>query len=347
MARDPSQRWVVSVRVIGESVALFGCNLGRRETDDPITIGWTLPMTLSPERFAINQGTMRRQWTLAQAISGLSRFGVRGIAIWPDKLAELGVRPAASMLHRHGMTVTGYCCGDLLDTSSTPALHTSVREARKRVDEAAEIGAQCLVAVAGGKVDAGRLTTVRARVEEGLAELLPYARSVGVPLAIEPIHPMRAADLCCINTLAQANAICGQLGAGSGVVVDTYHVWWDPDIVASVAAARGRILAFHLADWLQATTTLVAGRGMIGDGVIDFPHLARLVEAAGYSGFYEVEVLSEADWWQRPPEEVATTCVDRLRQLAAEMAGGNATANPLPRSQPNATRGTISTIQGT
>ena len=277
-------------------------------------------MSLPPFRVAINQATTRQQWGLIAAIQGYARGGVHGIAVWPDKLAECGADEASRQLRLHEMTVTGYCCGNLFDVRDSASRKASLALARRRVDEAAAIGANCLVAVVGGSGNSGRIGDVRRNMVESLAELLPYARNSGVPIAIEPIHPMRAADICCINTLAQANEICGQLGDGAGVVVDTYHVWWDPLLEQSLAAAHGKILAFHLADWLLPTTDLAAGRGMIGDGVIDFPTICRWVTSAGYTGFHEVEVMSAETWWRRPPDEVVATCVERLQRLATSLS---------------------------
>jgi sugar phosphate isomerase/epimerase len=150
-------------------------------------------------------------------------------------------------------------------------------------------------------------------VRDAMAELLPHARAAGVPLAIEPLHPMYAADRCCVNTLGQANDLAEQLGDGVGVVVDVYHVWWDPDLEREIARAGDRILAFHTCDWRVPTRDLLMDRAMMGDGAIDVPAIRAWVEAAGYRGFCEVEIFSQDDWWQRPAEEVVRTCVARHR----------------------------------
>src|SRR6266478_9148405 len=166
---------------------------------------------------------------------------------------------------------------------------------RRAVDEAAAIGAQCLVLVVGGLPKNSRdIVGARMQVREALHALLPYARSARVPLGIEPLHPMYAADRACINTLAQANDLCDALGPGLGVAIDVYHVWWDPDLEREIAraGAAGRLLAFHVCDWLVPTRDLLNDRGMMGDGVIDLRRIRGWVEAAGYDGFCEVEIFS-------------------------------------------------------
>jgi sugar phosphate isomerase/epimerase len=155
----------------------------------------------------------------------------------------------------------------------------------------------------------------RQMVADGLAAVLPYARSCNMPLAIEPLHPMTAADRCVVSTLKQALDLCDQLGDGVGVTIDTYHVWWDPDLTEQIArAGRGNhILAHHICDWLVPTRDLVLDRGMMGDGVIDLRAFRRMIEAAGYFGPQEVEILSTLDWWKRPGDEVLRTCIERYR----------------------------------
>ena len=152
-------------------------------------------------------------------------------------------------------------------------------------------------------------------VAEGLAAVLPHARASKVPLATEPLHPMYAGDRCCVNTLKQALDLCDALGDGTGVVVDAYHVWWDPDLAAQVARAGSRILAYHVCDWLVPTRDMLLDRGMMGDGVVDLPYLRNLVEKAGYRGAIEVEIFSAENWWKKPGDEVLRTCIERYRTV--------------------------------
>jgi len=188
---------------------------------------------------------------------------------------------------------------------------------RRAIDEAHALDAQCLVLVAGGLPAGSKdIADARLQVQDGIAQVLPYARQAGVPLAIEPLHPMYAADRACINTLAQALDLCDVLDPGReggiGVAVDVYHLWWDPQLETQIArAGRDRIHAFHICDWLIPTRDLLNDRGMMGDGVIDIRRIRGWVERAGYSGLHEVEIFSELDWWQRDPDEVLSVCKER------------------------------------
>jgi sugar phosphate isomerase/epimerase len=196
---------------------------------------------------------------------------------------------------------------------------------RRAVDEAKTLDAACLVLVVGGLPGAlagapehKDLAAARQDVRDGIATTLEYARGVGMPLAIEPLHPMYAADRACVNTMEQALDLCEALdpsAAGAlGVAVDVYHVWWDPKLEGQIRRAGARrLLAFHVCDWLVPTVDLLNDRGMMGDGVIDIARIRGWVEDAGFAGYSEVEIFSARNWWKREGGEVLDTCIARHR----------------------------------
>lgn len=265
-------------------------------------------------RLSINTATTRGQWGLDQAIPAYAAAGIAGVAPWRDQVAAIGLDRTAALIRDHGLTVTGLCRGGMFPAADARRRQAAIDDNRRAIDEAAALNAQCLVIVAGGLSEGSKdIAGARAMIAEGLEAILPWARAAGVPLAIEPLHPMYAADRCCVNTLAQALDLCDALGDGIGVAVDVYHVWWDPDLPAQIArAGKDRLLAFHICDWLVPTRDLLLDRGMMGDGVIDIPALRGLVEAAGYEGLCEVEIFSAENWWKRPGEEVVATCAERF-----------------------------------
>jgi sugar phosphate isomerase/epimerase len=160
---------------------------------------------------------------------------------------------------------------------------------------------------------------------EGLAAILPHARACRVPLALEPMHPMYAADRGCVTTLKEMLDIADALGNdgpdngepgnnGLGIAVDTYHVWWDPELASQLARAGKRIIAHHICDWLVPTRHMLNDRGMMGDGVVDFRAIRAMIEAAGYHGIQEVEIFSD-HWWSRPADEVLATAIERFKAV--------------------------------
>ncbi|MGE0717132.1 MAG: sugar phosphate isomerase/epimerase family protein [Alphaproteobacteria bacterium] len=274
-------------------------------------------MALPSRLLSLNTATVRERWNLAQAIEGCARHGLGGISPWRDKVAELGLAEAARRIRDAGLVVTGLCRGGLFTAADAAGRQAAIEENRRAVAEAAELGAKCLVLVAGGLAPGSKdVRAARTMVRDGIAALLPEARAAGVPLAIEPLHPMYAADRACVNTLDQALDLCDALGDGVGVAVDVYHTWWDPGLAAAIArAGKARILAFHICDWLVPTTDLLLDRGMMGDGVIDIPAIRAMVEKAGYDGLHEVEIFSAGNWWKRDPDEVLAICKERHRTL--------------------------------
>ena len=263
---------------------------------------------------AINTATVK-SWTLEQAIEGCARAGITAIAPWRDVLQACGVQRAAQLIRTHGMTVTCLCRGGMFTAADDAGRRAVIDDNRRAVDEAAAIGAQSLVLVVGGLPKGSKdIDGARAQVRDGIAALLPHARAAGVPLSLEPLHPMYAGDRACVNTLRQSNDLCDELGEGLGIALDVYHVWWEPGLAAEIARAGRRILTYHVCDWLIPTKDVLLDRGMMGDGVIDLKRVRRAIEAAGYDGPQEVEILSSA-WWAKPGDEVIKTCIERYNTV--------------------------------
>jgi sugar phosphate isomerase/epimerase len=263
-----------------------------------------------PGLISLNSATVKEKWNLRQVIEGCARKGIRGISPWRDKLAELGVKEAARLIRDNGLKVTGLCRGGMFPAAERKERQAAIDDNLRAVDEAAALGARCLVLVAGGLPKQSKdIGGAREMVRDGIGEVLEHARSAGVPLAIEPLHPMYCADRACVNTLAQALDLCDELDSGKGgalgVAVDVYHVWWDPLLKQGIERAGDkRLLAFHLCDWLVPTTDFLNDRGMMGDGVIDLPRIRSWMEASGYRGMHEIEIFSARNWWKREPDDV-------------------------------------------
>lgn len=267
---------------------------------------------------SINLATVRQQFGFAEAVDACLAQGITAISPWRDQVAAIGLAEAARIVKANGLRVTGHCRGGMFPAEDEAGRALALDDNKRAVDEAAALGADCLVMVVGGLPGRSKdIGEARRMVAEGLAALVPYARDCGVPLAIEPLHPMYAGDRACVNTLEQALDLCDALGPGVGVAIDVYHTWWDPKVRAGIARAgrNGQILAHHICDWLVPTRDLLLDRGMMGDGVIDLPGFRADIEAAGFSGPQEVEIFSAADWWTRPGDEVIRTCVERFQTV--------------------------------
>ncbi|WNO74474.1 sugar phosphate isomerase/epimerase family protein [Streptomyces sp. AM8-1-1] len=270
-----------------------------------------------PRRFSINQMTVK-QLSLPELTKSCLRLGVSGVGLWREPVRSYGVAATAALVRDAGLAVTSLCRGGFFTAIDPAERARALDDNRVAIDEAAALGTDTLVLVSGGlPPGSSDLAGARERIADALSVLAPYAGERGVRLAIEPLHPMYAADRCVVSTLTQALALAGRFPSSQvGVVVDTYHIWWDdtaPDAVVR-AGAEGRIHAFQLADW---TTPLPAGvlngRGQIGDGSIDMRAWRSRVDAAGYSGPIEVELFNE-ELWARDGEEVLAETAHRFTE---------------------------------
>ncbi len=278
------------------------------------------------ELLSINTATVRKQWPLDTIIEECARREIRAISPWRDQVAKVGIEHIARQLRETGIVLSGYCRGGFFPAADAAGLSAALDDNRRAIDEAALLGAPCLVLVVGslpgaltGVLAYRDISRARTEVRDGIAASLEYARQIGMPLAIEPLHPMQAADRACVNTLEQALDLCDELDAersgALGVAVDLYHVWWDPKLAAQIVRAGAqRLLAYHVSDWLLPTRDLLNDRGMMGDGVIELKKCRGWVEAAGFAGYSEVEIFSET-WWGKPGAEVLDTCIARHRSV--------------------------------
>lgn len=271
-------------------------------------------------RLSLNQATIKYA-DLATALRVTVDAGVSSIGLWREPVAEVGLDTAVRLVADSGLRVSSLCRGGFVTGLEGPARRAALDENRRAIAETAALGAPTLVLVAGGLPEGSRdLIGARARVRDAIGELADEARAAGVTLAIEPLHPMYASDRAVINTLGQALDIAEQFGADAvGVVVDTFHVWWDPALAADIsrAGAGGYIASYQVCDWatpLPADALLA--RHYPGDGVIDFGSISALVHAAGYTGDVEVEIFNQEIWDTPPAEVVART----VAAFAAEVA---------------------------
>ena len=265
-------------------------------------------------RLSLNQRTTA-SWSLPEAIKGCLDAGLGAIGIWREQLAEVGLDDACRLVADSGLRVSSLCRGGFFTNPAEAT--TSEAQNREAIEEAAALNAATLVLVPGGLPQGDRdLEGARDRAARAIERLVPYAHEFGVTLGIEPMNPIYAADRGVISTLAQALDIAESFEPEDvGVIVDTFHLWWEPGIAAQIERAGQRIVSYQISDWITPlpVDTLLA-RGMMGDGHIDFPAFTRSVARARYRGDIEVEIFN-ADLWAAPPAEVVDTMATRYREL--------------------------------
>jgi sugar phosphate isomerase/epimerase len=264
-------------------------------------------------RLSLNQMTTAN-WSVAQAVEGCVRHGIPSIALWRHKIHEAGLDACVRLVRDAGLHVSSVCRGGMFPAPTEQERRTNIEDNLRAADEAASLEADSLVMVVGG-CGGILIEDARTMVAEGIAALVPYARERHVRIGLEPLHPMYAADRSVLNTIDQALELASHYAADEvGVILDTFHIWWDPRVAELIARAAGRIYGFHVSDWLNPLPDVLLGRGLMGDGVIDNRKLRLLAEQAGYGGPIEVEIFNQT-LWDADPDAVLAQVVERFEKF--------------------------------
>jgi sugar phosphate isomerase/epimerase len=260
-----------------------------------------MPAFSDTSRLSLNQYTTFN-WTVKEALEGCASAGLRWIGLWRDKVAVQGLEQSAKLVKESGLKVSSLCRGGMFPAASETERKRRIEDNLRAIDECVTLGTDTLVLVCGG-LHSKDLAGARQMVFEGLAAIIPYAQKQGIRLGIEPLHPMYAADRNVIVTLGQANDLAlklnqqfPQFDRPVGVVIDVFHVWWDPNVYVEISRAHGHIFGFHICDWITPLPDVLKARGMMGDGWIEIRRLREAVEAAGYTGPIECEIFNQAIW---------------------------------------------------
>jgi len=255
-------------------------------------------------RLSLNQITTS-SWSVREAVEACARQGVSSIALWRHKIQEAGLDACVRNVNDAQLHVSSVCRGGMFPAPTEADRKKNIEDNFRAADEAAALHADSLVMV----------VAARQMVSEGLGVLVPYARQLGVRIGLEPLHPMYAADRSVLSTIGQALQLASPYGTNEvGIILDTFHIWWDPQVAELIAQSAGRIYGFHVSDWLVPLPDVLLGRGLMGDGVIDNRKLRLLVEQAGYMGPIEVEIFNR-DLWDSDPNEVLKQVIDRFEKF--------------------------------
>jgi sugar phosphate isomerase/epimerase len=269
---------------------------------------------------SINTATLGFQAPIGAVIEAVARAGFSQISPWRREVEGQDVASIAQHMRDAGLTLSGYCRSTYIPASTIADFRDNIRLNKRALDDAAMLGAPSFVMVVGSLPAGSKdLNAARAQVQEACAELSQYGKSIGVRIALEPLHPVYAADRSCLSLLDEALTMCDAIeGEASdpwiGACLDVYHLWWDPHLARDIgrAGAANRIFGFHVCDWLVPTQDVLNDRGMMGDGVIDVRGVRKMVEATGYAGAVEVEIFSALNWWKKPMHETLAVCAERF-----------------------------------
>ena len=274
-------------------------------------------------RLAINSATTKK-WTLAQVVEGCVNAGIPSIGPWRDRVEEAGLDKAARLIKDAGLRVSSLCRGGFLTAADPEGQAAALADNRAAILEAVALGTKELFLVVGGLAPGEKdVVAARRRVADRLADLAPFAEENGVRLVLEPLHPMYAADRALISTLGQALDLAAPFDSSTvGVAVDTFHVWWDPELKAQIerAGRENRIASYQVCDFnMPIAADPLLSRGYMGDGVVDFATIGTWVRDAGYTGDIEVEIFNQ-DIWDTDGNTVLATVKERYAELVLPYA---------------------------
>jgi sugar phosphate isomerase/epimerase len=277
-------------------------------------------MALDLSRCSINTATLGFQQPIEHVVDAVARAGFGLISPWRREIEGHDVEAIAKHIRDAGLKLSGYCRSTYIPANNTQGLRENIDANKRALDDAAILGAPVFVMVVGSLPEGSKdIEMARVQVREATAELLEHGRKAGVKIGLEPLHPVYAADRSCLTLLPEALDWCDAIEGHAadpwlGTVIDCYHVWWDPSLAQSIARAgkTRRIFGLHVCDWLVPTHDVLNDRGMMGDGVIDVPHIRRMIDATGYAGPVEVEIFSSGNWWKRPMDETLKACRERF-----------------------------------
>lgn len=270
-----------------------------------------------PDLCCVNTATLGFREPIEVTAGRVAAAGFGVITPWRQEIDEAHPERAARAISEAGLKVGAYCRTDYFAADDAAGARAAIASNRRAVEVAAVLGAPFVVAVVGGLAPNSKdIHGCREQIFEGLASLVPTLRATGVAIALEPLHPVYAADRSLLNTVEQARRWCERFDPSNeglfGIAVDAYHVWWDPELEASIGRASDRVMALHVCDWMRETRDPLLDRGMMGDGVIELDRLRRMVEKGGFVGPVEIEIFSKENWWKRPPDEVLRICRERM-----------------------------------
>ena len=273
-------------------------------------------ITNKPNLFCINTGTLGYQFAIEDIIKSCGELGIGWISPWRSELLGKDLKKIKEILDDNNVRVSSLCRSSYYTAPTKELRQKAIDENKRALDVAAQLNATCYMQVVGSLYQGIKdLSVARSQVKDGISAMLEHSKDVGVPLAIEALHPMTAGDRSCVTTLKEAIDLCEELDPSGeyhlGVAIDVYHVWWDAALFNEIkrAGELKRILAFHVSDWKLDTADLVNDRGMPGEGCIDIKAIRNQVESTGFDGPVEIEVFSKNHWWKKSLDEILSTSI--------------------------------------
>lgn len=233
-----------------------------------------------------------RHWPFERDVEAFAAAGAQGIGISIQKLEAVGVDRARRHLRAAGLEVSCLTSSGFFPLGDPAGSSQALSRTRAHLEAAAALEAGCLFVLPGtgpGLSWEEAAATSRTLVER----LIPEAERLGVRLAIEPVSQLRV-DLGFIHTFHDALDFVDAIGSPwLGVVLEVNNAWIERGLYDNVARRTDRVAVVQVSDF-RVGTLAASERVVIGDGDIPLRRICRALDAAGYRGWYDIELLGTA-----------------------------------------------------
>jgi sugar phosphate isomerase/epimerase len=236
-------------------------------------------------------------WSFEEDVRNYQKAGIKGIGVGYDKIRDMEIEDVKKLLHDSGLQVsslvlTGFYTQEQKKREELPFC---IGDSTKAIELAHRIKAGYLLVLSGPpRMKNGGIKAAEELTRDSLRDLAPLAEELDVRLGLEILHPMYLDAWSAISTIEQAMDIVEDVDSKNvGLVLDLYHIFWDPKLSEGIKRAAGKIFGVHVNDWRFPTRDILLDRVLIGDGIIPVQKILDEINKTGYEGFFEIEIISE------------------------------------------------------
>jgi len=242
-------------------------------------------------QLSINETTTFR-WSFEEDVANYAAAAIPAIGVWRQKLSDFGVSKGTELLQESGLEVSHLLWAGGFTGSDGRSFRASVDDAIEAVQTAHDLGAATLLVYSGAR--AGHTYNhARRLIREALKEMLPVSSELGVTLALEPMHPDCATEFTFLTSIDDVVDVIDAVGSPQvKMVFDAYHLGHDEESVDRIGQIAQHIALVQLGDSRQPPQT-EQNRCLLGEGIVPLKEIVNALNAAGYDGFYDVELLGE------------------------------------------------------
>ena len=272
-------------------------------------------------RFSINEWTTFR-WSFDEAVYQYRQAGVSAIGVWRQKLTDFGEDKGRELLADSEMSVSSLLWAGGFTGSDGRNQRESLQDAREAIELAAFLEASCLVVYSGAR-GGHTLNHANRLFHQAIDTLLPLAEELSVTLAIKPMHSLCASGWTFLTDLERAAEWSRSYNHDRlKLVLDLYQWGFDPSFGDLLDSLVSELALVQLGDGRvppDMTPGVEQSRCPLGAGEIPLAKYLGQLMAAGYGGYYELELMGE-EIESLDYEPMIRQCIEAYQQWMATPA---------------------------